>query len=203
MLNERIRNLRLAKGLTLQAVADVFGISRASIASWESGNSNPDHKKLIGLAHIFGCSVQFLLTGSDSNEFQPKNFGVKFISFIDLTDKQSSGVTNQTVLPLHSTPSEKAFATRYPGRAGLSWAPLCVPAGSLLIVDPQVNVGPTSTVLLKLKKSSEVFLAQVKQAPDNKKYFLLDDENKTQIAQDQKTKVFGVILEWQLSGKMH
>ncbi len=69
MLNERLKNLRLAKGLTLQQVGDVFGISKASIFSWESGKSHPDHKRLEKLSALLGCSVQFLLTG----EFEDQN----------------------------------------------------------------------------------------------------------------------------------
>jgi transcriptional regulator with XRE-family HTH domain len=43
MLNERLKSLRLAKGLTLQLVGDFFGISKVSISSRETGKSNPDH----------------------------------------------------------------------------------------------------------------------------------------------------------------
>ena len=64
MLNERLKNLRLAKGLTLQQVGDVFGISKASISSWESGRSHPDHKKLEKLAELLGTTVQFLVAGN-------------------------------------------------------------------------------------------------------------------------------------------
>ena len=63
MLNERLKNLRLAKGMTLQQVGDVFAISKASVSSWESGKSNPDHKKLEKLAELFETSVQFLISG--------------------------------------------------------------------------------------------------------------------------------------------
>lgn len=63
MLNERLKNLRLAKGLTLQQVGDVFGISKASVSSWESGKSHPDHKKLEKLADVLSTSVQYLIAG--------------------------------------------------------------------------------------------------------------------------------------------
>jgi transcriptional regulator with XRE-family HTH domain len=59
MLNERIRSLRLAKGLTLQAVADVFGITRASVSSWESGTNQPDPRKLEQLAHYLIQALNF------------------------------------------------------------------------------------------------------------------------------------------------
>ena len=203
MLNERIRSLRLAKGLTLQAVADVFGISRASISSWESGNSNPDHKKLTELADLFGCTVQFLLTGSNLNDFSENRSGVGFITFDALSTGKKIESTGQMASPIHSRPSKKAFATRYPGRFILNWSPLQIPPGSILIVDPLVEVAPTSLVLIQIGKKSDIFLAQVKQTPGNKNYFLIDDEHRTQVIFDPKIKVLGVILEWQLSGKTH
>jgi transcriptional regulator with XRE-family HTH domain len=186
----------------MQTVADVFGITRASIASWESGNSNPDHKKLIELANLFECSVQFLLTGTNATETASQDLGVRFISFTDLIETKNRTFTNQIVTPLHSSPSSKAFATRYPGRNGFNWSPTSVPAGSILIIDPSATIKPTSTVLVQLKKNSEIFLAQMRQTPGNKNYFLVDDENHTQIEPDHRLKIIGVILEWQLSGKL-
>jgi transcriptional regulator with XRE-family HTH domain len=63
MLNERLKKLRLAKGLTLQQVGDVFGISAASVASWEKGKNQPDSRKLSKIAEVLGSSVEFLLNG--------------------------------------------------------------------------------------------------------------------------------------------
>jgi len=63
MLNERIRGLRLARGLTLQEVGDAFGISRGSVSSWESGVNQPDPRKLQRLAELFETTVEFLITG--------------------------------------------------------------------------------------------------------------------------------------------
>lgn len=57
----RIRELRKAKGLTLQQLADVFGISRASVSEWESGRSKPDASRLVELAAKLGVSVEYLL----------------------------------------------------------------------------------------------------------------------------------------------
>lgn len=63
-LGERIRALRLERKLTLQQVADVFGITRASVAGWERGDSRPDQDKLSRLAKKLGTTVEYLLTGS-------------------------------------------------------------------------------------------------------------------------------------------
>lgn len=63
-IGERIKELRTKKGLTLQQVGDAFGITRASVAGWERGDSRPDQEKLSTLAELFGTSVEYLLFGS-------------------------------------------------------------------------------------------------------------------------------------------
>ncbi|WP_131753785.1 helix-turn-helix domain-containing protein [Burkholderia vietnamiensis] len=66
-IGTRIRALRKAKGLTLQQVADTFGISRASVSEWESGRSKPDAAKLTNLAGLLDTSIEYLLTGKQPN----------------------------------------------------------------------------------------------------------------------------------------
>jgi SOS-response transcriptional repressor LexA len=61
---DRLRELRTTKGMTLQQVGDVFGITRASVAGWERGASRPDQDKLGRLAKLFGVSLEYLLHGS-------------------------------------------------------------------------------------------------------------------------------------------
>lgn len=65
-IGTRIRELRKAKGLTLQQLADVFGISRASVSEWESGRSKPDGGRLLKLADVLDTSVEYLLDGAHS-----------------------------------------------------------------------------------------------------------------------------------------
>jgi transcriptional regulator with XRE-family HTH domain len=202
MLNERIRNLRLAKGLTLQAVADVFGISRASIASWESGNSNPDHKKLEELANLFGCSLQYLLTGKDLPQLDSDLNSVYFVPIEKLKSKFEISATGQKVRPLHSITGSKTFATRYFGQSELNWSPGSIPSGSLIIVEPNATPTSNSLVLLQASKNAEIHLAQIKYF-NNKQFYVLDDAQKTQIPFEQKVRIIGVILEWQLSAKIY
>lgn len=70
-LDKNIRALRLAKGMTLEEVGSVFGIKRASVAGWESGDTRPDIEKLVRLAKLFSVTVDFLLTG-DAARGTPK-----------------------------------------------------------------------------------------------------------------------------------
>ncbi|PQV51847.1 LexA family transcriptional regulator [Paraburkholderia sp. BL21I4N1] len=68
-LGSRIRAKRKAKGLTLQQLGDVFGISRSSVSEWESDRSAPANDKLVRLAEVLSTSVEELL--SDSGGKQP------------------------------------------------------------------------------------------------------------------------------------
>jgi len=70
--NKKLRALREAKALTLQEVADVWGISRSSVAGWESGDSRPDIDKLPGLARIFGVNIDdFFAAGYEVKQHNP------------------------------------------------------------------------------------------------------------------------------------
>jgi SOS-response transcriptional repressor LexA len=64
-LGDRIREKRKAKGLTLQQLGDVFGISRSSVSDWERGATRPDQNKLVRLAEALDTSMEYLLQNSD------------------------------------------------------------------------------------------------------------------------------------------
>ena len=201
MLKERLKNLRLAKGMTLQQVGDVFGISKASISSWESGKSNPDHKKLERLAELFNTSVQFLIAGI-SDYSNPKNNGVPFFTWNKLSfGKVKPTEDSQKVTPLHSRPGINSFATRYPGSSDRNWQFKGVPAGSLLIVDPDLEPGPLDTVLVQ-SDDGALRLAKFEQTPENRRVLVTADTSDFQPISSESIKILGVALEWQLSGKI-
>lgn len=61
---QQIRAWRQYRGLSQQAVATHFGISRPAVAAWESEADNatrPDFDKLPQLAALFGCTIDALL----------------------------------------------------------------------------------------------------------------------------------------------
>ena len=59
-LNEKLRQLRRAKGLSQEALAEKLGLSRQAVAKWESGASRPSTENLLALAGIFGVSLDEL-----------------------------------------------------------------------------------------------------------------------------------------------
>jgi len=61
MLSQRLRELRLGKGLTLHQVATELGVTRASVSKWELGQSHPEFSRLEQLARILGVPSSELL----------------------------------------------------------------------------------------------------------------------------------------------
>lgn len=68
MFSERLKRLRMEKGITQKELADRLHISRSTIAGYESLGKEPDGEKLCALADFFGVSVDYLLGGTDSRE---------------------------------------------------------------------------------------------------------------------------------------
>lgn len=201
MLNERIRSLRLAKGLTLQAVADVFGITRNSISSWESGVNQPDTRKLEQLARLFNTSVEFLITGVSQVDHEGLNtlgLLVPFFEWATLSFQETK--EKQLFIPAwYTEPSNKAFATRLVTGQGLDWVPGPIPAGSIIIVDP--NVKPENgRFVLTINDLKQVEIGEFSTNKKEAVVFLFN--SKSTLLIDRRTKILGTLTEWRLSGKL-
>ena len=205
MLNERLKNLRLAKGMTLQQVGDAFGISAASVASWEKGKNQPDSRKLNKIAQVLGTSVEFLLNGSVETQFANNESLAKAVAFISW-DKlsntlQTISATEEKVSPLHTQPSSNCFATRYPGSTEISWNQGPIPAGALIFIDPDKDLQTDSLVLVSLEADKLEFARVQLPAKQNSHYLKLINSNMT-IQSNKEAKVIGSIVEWRISGKI-
>lgn len=64
----RLKELRKEKDLSQQALANELGISKRTLAYWESGESQIKPDKAQQLADFFGVSVGYLLGYSDKEE---------------------------------------------------------------------------------------------------------------------------------------
>lgn len=58
---ERIKQLRISRGLSQQQVADGAGVSDAAVSRWETGTLLPGYESLIALSTFFGVSADYLL----------------------------------------------------------------------------------------------------------------------------------------------
>ncbi len=58
---EKLSKLRKESNYTQEQVADILNVSRQSVSKWESNTAYPETDKLICLARLFECSVDYLL----------------------------------------------------------------------------------------------------------------------------------------------
>lgn len=61
MLDENIRVMRREKGLTQEQLAEVMGVSTASVSKWETGVAVPELTMLAALADYFEMSIDALI----------------------------------------------------------------------------------------------------------------------------------------------
>lgn len=62
---KRLAQLRQEKGLTQQKLADILKCSKSTISLYETGDTVPDAKNIVGLCDIFGVSCDYLLCQTD------------------------------------------------------------------------------------------------------------------------------------------
>ena len=61
MLGDKIRELRCAMGLSQEGLAERLHVSRQAVTKWETGAGVPDVENLMGIADVFGLSMDELL----------------------------------------------------------------------------------------------------------------------------------------------
>ncbi|MFR7473218.1 MAG: helix-turn-helix domain-containing protein [Christensenellales bacterium] len=61
----RLKELRLAKSMTLKAMADMLGMVQRNYQRYETGEVDPPLSKAIALADYFNVSLDYLVGRSD------------------------------------------------------------------------------------------------------------------------------------------
>ena len=61
VISERIKDLRIEKGLSQMQLAKLLNMSQSAVAKWELGKTEPTASAIILLAKIFNESADFLL----------------------------------------------------------------------------------------------------------------------------------------------
>lgn len=84
MLNQRIRELRLAKNISQVKLAELLGVTKQSISNWENDNIQPSIEILIKLAKIFDVSTDYLLALENSRSIDVSDLSLEEIAHIQL-----------------------------------------------------------------------------------------------------------------------
>ncbi len=71
-LGEKLFELRKAKNLSQEEVADKLGVTRQSVSKWETNQSTPDFDKIVPLCELFEISTDELLIGKREDKKEIK-----------------------------------------------------------------------------------------------------------------------------------
>ena len=71
--NEKLIELRKAKGLSQEELGNELGVSRQTISKWELGQSYPDFQKLVLLSDFFNISLDKLIKDIDLDYVRENN----------------------------------------------------------------------------------------------------------------------------------
>ena len=61
VISERIKELRIAKGLNQVELGEKLGVTKQSVSNWENDNIQPSIEMLLKISHEFSVSTDYLL----------------------------------------------------------------------------------------------------------------------------------------------
>lgn len=61
MFDERLKSLRKKCGYTQVSLAETLGVSKGTVAMWETGKRTPDFETLIRLSDLFDVRTDYIL----------------------------------------------------------------------------------------------------------------------------------------------
>lgn len=65
-IGERLRELRHKRKLRLDQVAEIIGVNKSSVSSYENGGRQPSYDILVSLARLYRVSTDYLLGLTDA-----------------------------------------------------------------------------------------------------------------------------------------
>ncbi len=65
IFSERLKELRLEKGLTQKKLGEIIGTTYSAISYWENGTNEPKISYVIALCKYFNVTADYLLGLSD------------------------------------------------------------------------------------------------------------------------------------------
>ena len=161
-MGERIRQARKELGMSQQAIGNRFDISRAAVAQWEAGDTNPNTSKLGALADVLGVRVEWLAIGKGpmhvGRSSAAWDAGFRPVPVIDfshaghIADHPGVMTTaeNAEVLAADSSIGPDAFALVIEDN---SMAPEFTP-GDRIIVDPDISPMPGDYVVATTRRGT-------------------------------------------------
>ena len=145
-----LKEIRTSVGWSQTKLSEKIGVSRSTIAMWETNGSQPDNDNLLKLSEVFGVSVDYLLGRTSSMEADRKPKGVR----IPVLGNVAAGIpidAIENILDYEEISEDMASRGQYFGLKikGSSMEPR-IKEGDVVIVreQPEVESGEVAIVLV-------------------------------------------------------
>ena len=99
LLGSKIKELRMKYRFTQSELAELVGVTKSSIASYENDSRQPSYSVLIKLARTFNVSTDFLLLGKTDNILRVDNLKddqIRIIELLIASFQQSNSAENDS-----------------------------------------------------------------------------------------------------------
>ena len=198
-IHQLIREGRKRLGLSEQQFADAVGVSRSAVQQWERpGGTAPKRANQRQVAQVLGVSVAELVSGGS-------NVGGRVIVVAEVPLISEVEAGNYTVIdnykpkgrfdkvPVSVEVKRHTYALRVHGDSMVSDTGDSFPAGSIIVVEPEMKAQPGDYVIALNRENETTFKQLVKDGGD---LFLKPLNSRYPIKPLGTAKVIGVVREF-------
>jgi len=79
IFKERVKNLRINNGYTMDSLAKKLNITKSRISMWENNGTVPREDILIKLSELYNVSIDYLLGNDERQGQEPNNSDLKVL----------------------------------------------------------------------------------------------------------------------------
>ncbi len=199
LVSQRIKQLRLAKGLTQKAFADSLGIVQGYLSGIERCKKIPSYTLLMALCHVYGVSKEWLFGEQDAEFAQKRHSKEHFLSLekgeIPLLNSLEEGFPEQIsetaisgYIRLPNLP-EGCFAIIAEG----DFMAPTIRDGDLVIFKPDTGYDNRSIVLMT-NRWEEVILRRYRKS-GNEEFFSPENTAYAPFKANENTRIFGTVVD--------
>jgi len=198
-ISQRIKQLRMARGLTQKEFADSLGIVQGYLSGIERGKKIPSYTLLMGLCYVYGISKEWLFGGNDADfaeSLQPNEHflsqvsgGIALLNTIEegfpdkITEKTITGFIRLPDIP------KGCFAILADG----DYMAPTIRDGDLVIFKPGNNIDNRSIVLMT-NRWGELILRRYR-ITGEEEYFSPENAAYAPFKADADTRIFGIVVD--------
>jgi len=195
-LRERIKELRILRGLQQKQLADKLGVRQATVSDWETGRVDPNPKQRLKLAKIFGVteSELFGIVSPTGETYEiskiPLISWIHANQFSHIEDHFPVGVSDTFVYS--TTKGKNMFALKIKND--------CMEPefydGDIVIIKPNVSINNNDFVIVKDTRSNEATFKQYKKYNQNIILHPLNPKYKDiELEHNDKYEIVGKVVE--------